>query len=86
MGYAKNHEARVRRYGLPSEAEPTLEKLVSFSTAKEANMVERLVHEKFSTERIKPELMAKYHSKSGQTECYPITLLDEIKDALDAYA
>lgn len=86
LGYAKNHEARVRRYGLPSEAEPTLEKLVSFSTAKEANMVERLVHEKFSTERIKPELMAKYHSKSGQTECYPITLLDEIKDALDAYA
>ncbi len=78
LGFAKNVDFRVSQYGLPSDAVVSILKTKPFDTGKEAQAFEKSLHEKHQRKRLKAAEMADFHSKSGQTECYPVIMVDRL--------
>jgi hypothetical protein len=84
LGVAKNIDARISKYGLLGEVR-LIERLATIptDTGKDAAAVEKALHTKFRKKRIHPGQMKDY-MKNGHTECYPVTMRDEILEALSA--
>jgi hypothetical protein len=78
LGYARNVDFRISKYGLPSEAEVSALVTKPFDTGKEAQEFERSLHKRYKRKRLKPADMADFHTKSGQTECYPVIMVDRL--------
>jgi len=57
------------------------EKNLKFS--KDANKLERHIHNKYSNEKINSNHMERYHTKSGGTECYPLDMFEKLSDSME---
>lgn len=78
LGYSGNLENRFSSYGVDSDVDCDLLKLVTFTTGHQALLCEKRLHSEFKDQRLDPILMKDYHKVSGFTECYPITLQEGI--------
>ena len=52
-------------------------------TGKDANKLERHIHNKYSNEKINSNHMERYHTKSGGTECYPLDMIEKLSDSME---
>ena len=50
---------------------------------KDANKLERHIHNKYSNEKINSNHMERYHTKSGGTECYPLDMIEKLSDSME---
>jgi hypothetical protein len=84
LGVSSNIDYRISRYGLLDEVR-LIERLatIPFETGKAATAVEKALHISLRKHRIHSGQMKDY-MKSGHTECYPVTMRDEILEALSA--
>lgn len=78
LGYAKNVDHRVTRYGLPPDSEVSVLQSKDFDTGKDAKVFEQSLHKKYKRKRLSAADMADFHSKSGQTECYPVLMVHRL--------
>jgi hypothetical protein len=78
LGYTNNLEYRVSRYALPSNAEWSALAILPFDTGLEAMRFEKALHTKYRSKRLKPKDMLEFHTGSGATECYPLTMVDKL--------
>lgn len=87
LGVAKNIDTRISNYGL-FDGVRLIERLaiIPADTGKEATAVEKALHNKFRKYRIHPGQMKDFMSKSGHTECYPMSMRDKLLDAINALA
>jgi len=76
-GYAKSIDFRTKRYGLPASAVVKLLAHECFATGNEAHAREAAIHLQLGKHKLSARKMSNYHTKSGQTECYPMLLLHE---------
>ena len=83
IGYAKNVQARINWYGLPSSAEIDIVKTIAFESGKTAHHIEESLKAKTFHSRLDPEKMRKYHRWSGHTECYPSEMLNYFQDEFE---
>jgi hypothetical protein len=86
VGYAKNPEDRIKRYGLPSRAIFLGMLVIPEKTGREAEKFERGLHRRLRAKRFSPERMKRYHRLSGFDECYPIKMLDSLLAELETRA
>ena len=84
VGISNNLDARTNQYGLPPEAEVTILKTVPFATGLDAKAAEQKVLKKFSKHQLKG--IEHIMSRSGATECFCPSVLDQILDAVDKFA
>ena len=82
LGYAKEVENRILKYGLPTNAKVTPVRILDYATGREAHSFENSIHAKFKSYRLAPKTMAEYHTKNGFEECYPRDLKQSILKAL----
>jgi hypothetical protein len=75
LGYSKDIDLRTTQYGLPSNTEVSLLASQRFDTGLEAIRFEKALHTKYGSRRLSAEEMAVFHSKGGQTECYPVQIV-----------
>lgn len=78
LGYAKNVDFRASRYGLPTGAEVTVLATMLLDTGKEAQDFEQSLHKKHKRKRLRAKDMQEFHTGSGATECYPVTMVDKL--------
>ena len=78
LGYAKNVDYRISKYGLPSDAGVSVLVTKPFDTGQEAQAFEQSLHKKHQRKRLKASDMADFHTKSGQTECYPVLMVHRL--------
>ena len=83
-GYAKSIDNRTKQYGLPADSVVELVKHDSYATGKEARTYEESNHTKLGEHKLCSKMMKKYHTKQGQTECYPLTMLDQLTATFNA--
>jgi len=76
-GYAKSIDFRTKQYGLPEAAVVKLLAHECFATGNEAHAHESSIHAQLGKHKLSARKMKKYHTKNGQTECYPMLLLHE---------
>ena len=81
LGYAKDVDFRTTRYGLPSEAEVSVLATRPFGTGKEAREFEGALHKKYRRKRLRAKDMMDFHTGSGATECYPLTMVEKLMAA-----
>ena len=79
LGYAKVVETRVQQYRLTDNTivEPLV--VVPTHTGEEAIRIEKLLERKHKARKLDPTQMRQWHRNSGFTECYPISLRDELE-------
>ena len=82
LGYAKNVDQRIKRYGLPADANVTTIVVRPFDTGREAHSFEESIHVKYANRGLLPVRMKEFHTYSGFDECYPIELLDQLANEL----
>lgn len=81
VGVAKNIQNRIRAYGLPKDSELKTVIVRPVKTGKDAELAESLICKKFSSDKYKN---AKHiFTKSGSTECFAPSKLDEIIDYIN---
>ena len=78
LGFSNNVDNRIVTYGLPVEAQVSLIASQSFDTGLEAVRLEKNLHTQFRNFLLDPSEMSRFHTLGGQTECYPINLLDKL--------
>ena len=78
LGYAKNIELRISGYGLPSDAEVSVIVTKLFDTGQEAREFEGFLHKTYQRKLLKASDMTDFHTKSGQTECYPVIMVHRL--------
>jgi len=78
LGYAKDVDFRTTRYGLPSEAEVSVLATMPFDTGKEAQVFEQSLHKNHKRKRLPVKEMLNFHTGSGATECYPVTMVETL--------
>jgi hypothetical protein len=78
LGYAKNVDNRVTRYGLPSDADVNVLATIPFDTGKEALEFEQSLHKKHKRKRLRAKDMLDFHTGGGSTECYPLTMVEKL--------
>jgi len=83
-GYAKSIDNRTKQYGLPTDAVVELLKHDNYATGNEAHTHEASNHTKLGKNKLCSKMMSKYHTKSGQTECYPLTMLEQLRATFNA--
>jgi uncharacterized protein len=85
LGVSNNIDNRIKTYGLIDSVK-LVEHIVTIptDTGKEATLLEKSLHTKLRKHRIHPDQMKDYLTISGHTECYPVTMRDEILKALSA--
>lgn len=82
LGFSKNIDSRLNHYKMRKGCHSNLIETVSFDTGHEALKEEKKLHSIYKDRRLSPETMRSYHTRNGFTECYPITLLDDLKEEL----
>jgi hypothetical protein len=79
LGYAKNIDSRISRYGLPKTATVEHVTAVRFATGSEAHEFEAALHQKYKEHLLtKGKAKSLGMEKSGFAECYPVEMLDEL--------
>ncbi len=86
VGFAKNPDDRVKRYGMPHNVEALEMVIIPQNTGRIAEQFERDLHRRYRTERLSPQKMKRYHTKSGSEECYPVSLRDTLRLELNQQA
>jgi len=84
LGYAKDVDFRTSRYGLPSEAEVNVLATIPFDTGKEAQEFEQSLHKKYRQKKLSAKDMLAFHTGSGATECYPLTMVEQLMSEMKA--
>ena len=84
LGYAKNIDFRIGQYKLPSEAEASVLAAIPFDTGKEAMEFEKSLHTKYRRKRLRVKDMLSFHTGSGATECYPLTMVEKLMSEMKA--
>ena len=79
VGVAKVLDTRIKQYGLPDIASIDIKELLPCATGKDALDLESAIRIQFGNKRLEPENMRRWHKYSGFTECYPISLVEDIK-------
>ena len=83
LGYAKNIDLRVSRYGLPETAIVNHVTALNFDTGSEAQEFEAVLHSCFKSEQLSNSMAKSYGmTLSGYTECYPISMLEKLQREL----
>ena len=78
LGFSYSVEARVRDYKLAEPFESEVIFVKEISSGQDALLLEKEIHRNLKHLKLPKELMRKFHSKSGYTECYPDGLEDTI--------
>jgi len=84
LGYAKDIDFRISQYRLPSEADVSTLAILPFDTGKEAIEFEKSLHTKYRRKRLRVKDMLAFHTGSGATECYPLTMVDKLMSEMKA--
>jgi len=84
LGYAKTIDARISHYGLPESAVTEELVTIDFETGRKARTDEAALQKKYRPHRLPVKRMKKFHTKSGSGECYPLKMLDTLKDELNS--
>lgn len=84
LGYAKDIDARTKKYGLPKKAKISQIISLSFETGREAHLNEAALHLSLESKRLPMKSMKTFHRVNGSNECYPIEALDEILKKFDS--
>ena len=83
LGYAKNIDLRVSRYGLPETAIVNHVTALRFETGNEAHEFETALHSCMKSEQLSERKAKSYGmTRSGHTECYPVDMLDKLQAEL----
>lgn len=78
LGYSQKPEYRKYDYKLLKDSSESLLKSVTVKTGREAIILENALHAKYKKSNYKSSDMRKYLTESGFSECYPISLKDEL--------
>jgi len=78
LGYTNNLEYRVSQYALPLNAEWSALAILPFDTGLEAMRFEKALHTKYQRKRLRAQDMLIFHTGSGSTECYPLTMVETL--------
>ena len=70
LGHTADVQRRIAQYGLPDGAHVEILSIIEFNSRSESLVVEKTVTQKFKQYSIDKDLMLKYHTKSGYTECF----------------
>lgn len=81
FGYSRNLTVRTRSYKLIS-SEIELILLQRVVSGRLAIKIEQEIHSEFFNDRLDPSLMMNYHTQDGYTECYPVSMLTQLTDAI----
>ena len=84
LGFAKDIDLRIKQYGLPSEAEVFVLAIQPFDTGKEAQEFEQSLHRKHKRKRLRVKDILSFHTRSGASECYPLTMVEKLTLAMKA--
>ena len=82
FGYAKVIETRIKQYGLPKSAKVHILSTFPTLTGEHAIKIEKTIERKYKTHILNSVVMRKFHTQSGFTECYPISLRAEMEAEL----
>ena len=83
LGYAKNIDFRVSRYGLPETAIVNHVTALRFETGNEAHEFEAALHSCMKSEQLSERKAKSYGmTRGGYTECYPVDMLDKLQAEL----
>lgn len=74
LGYAKNIETRKKGYGLLESCKVSTICSMNFKTGYDAMTFEKSLHRKYKSHKLDSEFMQSYHTISGYTECYPVSM------------
>lgn len=78
LGYSVNPEYRKYDYCVALGTIFDLVKTVSVPTGRIAIKIENALHKKYDAYNLDSKLMKNYLKLSGHTECYPVSILDDI--------
>jgi len=84
LGYAKNVDLRIKQYGLPLDAVISKLATLPFDTGMKAMEFEVALHKKYKRKRLRIKDMLNFHTGSGATECYPLTMVDKLMSEMKA--
>ena len=85
LGYAKDVDHRVSKYGLPESAVIPPLAVVPFDTGYDALEYEKALHGQYGAHRLSNERAKELGMEdSGHTECYPVTLVEQLLAELAA--
>ena len=82
LGYAKNIDYRAGQYGLPDDTVIKLLAAVPVDTGAEAHALESHLHTEYRDHLLSSRRMKKFHTKSGYSECYPVSLMPNLLSEL----
>lgn len=89
LGFSYSVEDRIRDYKLTAPFSSELIFLKEIESGQDAFLLEKRVHKNLKSYRLPKDLMRKFHSKSGYTECYEDgfedIIIQEIKEVLQQY-
>lgn len=83
LGYSKTPEYRKHDYKMIEGTVTELLRVVNVPTGRDAIKYENEIHQKYSEFNYDKELIKKYLTESGFTECYPVWLQDKLIDELN---
>ena len=78
FGYSNNIKSRIKGYKLLEGCETTVLKCVKTETGKKASTLESNINGLIGGKRLNSTKMKKYHLCSGHSECYPVTMKNEL--------
>ena len=78
LGFSRIVDNRIEGYGLPTKAQVVTVATEPFDSALQAMRFEKSLHKKYVSHRLAPTEMAYFHTMGGQTECYPVTMIDRL--------
>lgn len=78
LGYAKDLRLRKNSYGLTSGCTSVLIHSLPFDTGYKALTFESMLHRKYKEFNLDKRLMKTFHTFSGHTECYPVSIENDI--------
>lgn len=89
LGFSYSVEDRIRDYKLTAPFSSEIIFLKEIESGQNAFLLEKKVHKNLKSHRLPKDLMRKFHSKSGYTECYEDgfedIIIQEIKEVLQQY-
>lgn len=82
LGFSHNIEERTKNYGLSKDTVYEVLATIPYPTGYDAMLFEKSLHFKYKQHRIDKEVMRQYFKNNGRTECYHISVLQEILQEL----
>ena len=82
LGISSHIENRIQQYGIKKPFTCEILHTTKLPNTERALCIEQNIHSALRDKRIDPEHIAKYHTKSGKTECYELEHQDELLSLL----